>query len=170
MPVQRECKIWGLQMLKENCSNRCIVLYLRASLLTGYEKTALKFGSLLVMLDIRSLSVYTVCAEKSLRLGMILCNRRRQVCLVGIDIAIGAVGLGFDFGACQSITYGSPPLRRFFGAVLFRRLDPKMCSAARYTLLRNIASVMKNRLSVFILSIFLQSIAKSSLYSVLCCL
>ena len=39
------------------------------------------------------------------------------------DIGIGAVDLGFDYRAGQigySVANGSPPLRRFFGAVLVR--------------------------------------------------
>ena len=48
----------------------------------------------------------------------------RPVEVVVKDIAIGAVGLGFDYRAVQieySVAYGLPPLRRFFGAVSPRR-------------------------------------------------
>ena len=41
-----------------------------------------------------------------------------------LDIAIGAGGLGFENRAGlikHSVANGSPPLRRFFGAVLLRR-------------------------------------------------
>ena len=40
--------------------------------------------------------------------------------LIAKDIAIVAGGLGFDYGASQighTVANGSPPLRRFFGAV-----------------------------------------------------
>ena len=62
------------------------------------------------------------------------------------EIGNGAVGLGFDFWAgqiWQNVANGSPPLQRFFGALLPRRLAPKMDSATRNTIPRNTASIIK---------------------------
>ena len=53
------------------------------------------------------------------------------------DIAIGAGGSGFDSRAGQirhNAANGSPPLQRFFGAVLPRRETAEMDPATRYTL------------------------------------
>ena len=43
----------------------------------------------------------------------------------------------------HSVANDSPPLRRFFGAVLPRRQAAEMGPATRYTLRRNTASIMK---------------------------
>ena len=43
----------------------------------------------------------------------------------------------------HSVANGSPPLRRFFGAVLPRRSAAEMSSATRYTLRGSTASVIK---------------------------
>ena len=59
-------------------------------------------------------------------------------------IAIGTDGLGFDFWACKLDTM-SPTLRRFFEAVLSRRLAAEMAASSRHALGRNTASVMKIR-------------------------
>ena len=59
----------------------------------------------------------------------------RPVGVVVKDTAGGAGGWGFDSrtGKIQhSIAIGSPPLRRFFGAVLPLREDANMDPAARY--------------------------------------
>ena len=61
-------------------------------------------------------------------------------------MSIGAGDLGFDYPADQigqRVANGSPPLQRFFGAVLPRRLAAEMGPATCYTLPRNIASIMK---------------------------
>ena len=56
------------------------------------------------------------------------------------DIALCAQGSGF---VCRSgrigrsVANASPPLRRFFGAVLFRRLAAAMDPVTYYTLRRN---------------------------------
>ena len=59
---------------------------------------------------------------------------------------IGVGGLGFESQAGQirhSVANGSPPLRRFFGAVFFRRYALEINPATRHTLWRNTASTMK---------------------------
>ena len=71
---------------------------------------------------------------------------RRPGGLVLKHIAIGARGLGFDTLAGHvghSVAYGSPPLRRFFGAVLLMRKIAEMDPDNRYTLRRNNTSIMK---------------------------
>ena len=48
----------------------------------------------------------------------------QPVCSVYKHIAIDVGGLGFDYRVGQighSVANGSPPLRRFFGAVLLKR-------------------------------------------------
>ena len=57
-------------------------------------------------------------------------------------IAIGAIGLGFDYQACQirlGVANGSPLLRRFLGAVLPWRLAAGMDLTSPHTLRCNIA-------------------------------
>ena len=61
-------------------------------------------------------------------------------------IAIGAGGTAFDSQAGQiehNVANGSPPLRRFFGAVLPARWAEEMGPAACYALRRNTEDVMK---------------------------
>ena len=61
-------------------------------------------------------------------------------------VVIGAGGLALDSRADQiglNVANGSPPLRRFFGAVLHRRKTADMGRATRYKLQRNIAGTMK---------------------------
>ena len=48
-------------------------------------------------------------------------KRNHEFSVVVRDTSIGAESLGFDCGAGQIGPNGSPPQRRFFGAVLSRR-------------------------------------------------
>ena len=60
--------------------------------------------------------------------------------------SIGAGGLGFDLRAGQighSVASGSPSLRRFFAAVLLRRLATEIGPATRYTFRLNTPTVIK---------------------------
>ena len=74
-----------------------------------------------------------------------------QVRSLGSDIAFGAEGLGFVPWAGKighSIASNSPPLRYFLKVrscivLALSRRDGEMGPAARYTLLRNTASIMK---------------------------
>ena len=71
---------------------------------------------------------------------------RRPDSTVVKHISIGAVGLWFNYRSGQfghSVFNGSPPLRRFFRAVLPRREVAKMGPTARHTLRRTTASIMK---------------------------
>ena len=66
--------------------------------------------------------------------------------LISFDVAIAAGGLRFDYRLDQighSVVSCSPLLRHFFGAVLNKRKAAEMVAAARYTLRRNTASIMK---------------------------
>ena len=59
---------------------------------------------------------------------------------------MSAGGVGFDSQVGQighSVANGSPPLQRFFEAVLPRRQVAEKGPATRYTLRRNTASIMK---------------------------
>ena len=61
------------------------------------------------------------------------CNR--PVSSAGNNTTIGAGGLGFHFRVGQirqSVANGSPPLRRFFGAMLPKRYVAEMSPATRY--------------------------------------
>ena len=56
-------------------------------------------------------------------------------------IAIGTGGMGLIPGPVKSDTV--PPMARFFGAVLLRRLALEMGPATRYTFRRSATSIMK---------------------------
>ena len=76
----------------------------------------------------------------------------------GEDIAFHSRGLGFNSRAGHielSVTNGSPPLRRFFGAVLPRRCAAEMDPATRYMLRYNTASIMRIFLHVIELLCYL---------------
>ena len=79
------------------------------------------------------------------------CTTEALIC-VTLDVAFedtanGAGGHGSDSRIgliAHSVANGSPPLRRFFGAVISRRSAAEMNPAARYSLRRNNARIVSS--------------------------
>ena len=70
-------------------------------------------------------------------------------------IVIGAGGMGFDSRAGQighSVAYGSPPLRRFFRAVLSRRYAAEMNPATCYNAWAQYREHKKDLIFFFVLA------------------